>query len=583
MAQVPYNPTPTVEPTSASTPAMREDAPPAAFGVNIAQSVQNLGQSLTSTGNELFGRAVALKQLDNESEARDADTQYMIEVGKRHADFSTLEGKQRADALPAYMKGLEDLRKQYRGNLSNDMARRMFDANSLSTMGRTIFNGAGQAASGAREYSVNTIKANLEITAKQNEDDPTDDGLLQDSLRKAQDYGRQLAGLSGAPPGSAIEQRVILETQSKMLKGRINGLANGGKIDAAADFLDKYKTNMTQDDYNVAAERVKTADRTIGTSVIANDVWGRMSQTTFDKPAATLADMEDEARKMAQKRRPDDQVFADHAAKAVQSKYYLQRNAEVAYRNQLTQDVSGFILQNKPSNVQEFRALPGGDDFYQKMRPSDQLALPKTIANATRIETQESNFNEYKRLKGMANNPNQFAEFLTQDPMTDWKVDKNQWNSLFAERKKLIQAGVADPHVGRAFNWLKDKYGPTMQDLKLIGPGQDQDEHNKLWGSVSDAIDAWRETKKVTPSYDEFMNKIAPAIMQEHTVKGWFFNSKERGFQTPVTDEMREKIIQDYKRAGQEEPNDVAIQHEYNRRMFKNLFEGMKTQDKYGK
>ncbi len=155
--KVPYNPVPEVTPADVSTQPIRIHTPSEAFGSAQAEGLSHLGAAVSAAGNELYTRAYAMQQLTNESDARDADTQYMIEAGKLHASYNALEGKARVDAYDEYAKNLQETRVKIRNGLGNPQAQKMYDGSSLSTMGRTIFNGAGAAASAGIQYNKGTL------------------------------------------------------------------------------------------------------------------------------------------------------------------------------------------------------------------------------------------------------------------------------------------------------------------------------------------------------------------------------------------------------------------------------------------
>src|SRR5262245_32507513 len=98
MAQVPYKPVMDVSPGDRPTPYFHLNAVADAFGANIGQALSHLGAQMERSSDELFNRAVALQQLKNETEAREADAQYMIESGKYHAEFNSLQGKNAVNA-----------------------------------------------------------------------------------------------------------------------------------------------------------------------------------------------------------------------------------------------------------------------------------------------------------------------------------------------------------------------------------------------------------------------------------------------------------------------------------------------------
>src|SRR5882762_8322699 len=175
MPTVPYKPIPDQSPQATPTPYFHVNTPPAAFGANIGQALEGLGQMTEHAGNELFTRAIALQNLRNETEAREADAQYMMKAGELHANFSSLQGKQAVDAYPGYMQQLQESREQIREGLSNDASRRLYDSPSLSTLGRTIFNGAGHAAAENKSWAYGASKARIGAMADTALSSPNDD------------------------------------------------------------------------------------------------------------------------------------------------------------------------------------------------------------------------------------------------------------------------------------------------------------------------------------------------------------------------------------------------------------------------
>src|SRR5437879_1795805 len=113
------------------------------------------------------------------------------------AEFSALQGKAAVDAYPAYVQDLQDSRKTFRDNLGNDQARKMFDNQSLSTMGRTIFNGAGHAATENKKFALGSSHARVQALGDQALLQPKDDLAFQDSVNKVRDEVAQQGDLNG--------------------------------------------------------------------------------------------------------------------------------------------------------------------------------------------------------------------------------------------------------------------------------------------------------------------------------------------------------------------------------------------------
>src|SRR5258707_9542299 len=153
---------PTERPSAQGAPEANVSISADAFGGVVGHALSGLGTTIEGAGDKIWQRAVEMQNLQNETEAKNADAQYMMEAGKLHADFSVLEGTQAHEAFPKYMQDLQDRRTESRDGLSNPMAQKMYDGSSLSTMGRSIFNGAGHAAQQMKVASNNASTARVD-------------------------------------------------------------------------------------------------------------------------------------------------------------------------------------------------------------------------------------------------------------------------------------------------------------------------------------------------------------------------------------------------------------------------------------
>src|ERR1041385_96878 len=135
MPQVPYNPVRQVGLENIGVSAPGVNAPLAAFGGAQAEAMSHLGSGLERAGDEIFARAMAIQQVNNVAEAREAGVEYMKEAGQLHANYNALQGKDRVDAFPKYMADLKESRARIRDGLSNPASARRFDSQSMGTMG----------------------------------------------------------------------------------------------------------------------------------------------------------------------------------------------------------------------------------------------------------------------------------------------------------------------------------------------------------------------------------------------------------------------------------------------------------------
>src|SRR5271156_553377 len=184
MPQVPYNPIPDVAPEDRPIRRVGIDTPGAAFGTTVAAATEHLGQTTEGVGNELFARATAMQDLYNHSQALEADTTYMKQVGDIHAKLSAMQGKDAVDYYTgSYQSDLNDARQSIRDGLPNDMARKIFDQSSMSTLSRTIFNGAGHAAQENKQYAIGAASARVKESQNAALANPTDEAGFQQHIK----------------------------------------------------------------------------------------------------------------------------------------------------------------------------------------------------------------------------------------------------------------------------------------------------------------------------------------------------------------------------------------------------------------
>lgn len=241
MPSVPYTGVPTVAPQMDATPNLSANTPPAAFGAATAEATSNLGRAVSGVGNELWQRATAMQDLFNHSQAIEADTKYMEAVGNIHAKLSSLQGKDAVDYFTnGFQQDLRGARQSIRDSLPNDMARKIFDQSSLSTMGRTVYSGAGYSATQNKKYAIGAAAAKVQTTRDAALIDPENDDAFQDHLEDTKDNVTAQYQLQGADPDTI--EAAVHKAQSDLWYDRIQGLARSQPFAA-----NKYLTQAVKD------------------------------------------------------------------------------------------------------------------------------------------------------------------------------------------------------------------------------------------------------------------------------------------------------------------------------------------------
>ena len=571
MPVVPYSPVANVEPTTQGISPVRIDAPSAAFGTDVAAAIGGLGKAVEGAGNELYARADAMQQLKNESDARDADTQYMIAAGDLHAKYSALEGKAAVDAYPDYAKALQDARIQQRNTLTNPIAQKMYDGNSLSTMGRSIFNGAGHAATENKAYALGTATSQVDLDAKAVEDNPQDDAAFNQKIQKTQANAKTISALKGFDDGGAQEQDLTRKLTSGIWASRITGFAKTDPF-AASTYLDAHKTEMTQTDYDRVSNIVQTKGTAVGAVNIANSVFAahRQPDGTYD---ATAAEMHDEVKAQATKFDPDNPLLATTAIQKLDGQMNQDRYATRLDLIDTKQTIAQAIRANGITDVQGLLAIPGMDKVVAKLPDTDRNALQGQINRYNAAANKQTNEDTAIRLNGLSNND--VEAFLNTD-LTKEHLSKSDMEKFQDKQAKLKANANADPRVFRAMGQIKGAMGSQLQALGIYSRNaKDPDDYDHFTGALSSALDVWEQDHGKPASAKDVTETIAPQLLQQQNVPGRYWGSSQVPFyNAPPPDDFKEKLTTDLKSRGGVEPTDEQVQRAWTRMQYIKLYGG---------
>lgn len=255
---VPYNPISSVEPDVKPQSSIRIDAPLAAFGGTVADSIKGLGQSFDKVGSELYDRAVAMQQLNEQAKATAATADFMTQLGDKWAQFKTLEGDAAVAAQPQFIKDLNELRAKQRDSLTSPFAQRAFDNETRMQQARTVMSAAEHSAIQNRKFvsdaSEARIKANT-VTVLSNPNSP-------ESYEAAvANNNEEVDANTRGQPQTVIDLRKQL-VNSELARKRIEAMAESGEdgpIRARAEIEKEIKRGrIVGEDINKARNFVRT-------------------------------------------------------------------------------------------------------------------------------------------------------------------------------------------------------------------------------------------------------------------------------------------------------------------------------------
>lgn len=282
--QVPYTGVPSVAPEDRPIPFRQEETPLAAFGGLTAAATSHLGQVEDTAGNEIFQRAVAMQQLNQQAEANQATADYQGKLVQSYLDYTKNMGKSAVDALPGYVQSTEDLRQDVGSNLSSDFARKLYDGQTRSERWRTIMSASIHAKDQNRQYVLGASTARVDSAASAALSSPADDASFSAGLATTKSEIHQQAVLNGWAPEKESDE--LAKATSKLWSNRIQGLAKnqpflaqkllnqatqdgsiqGTDLASVADFVNKQKWGIGS--RNIASTTMAGADLKFGAGVI---------------------------------------------------------------------------------------------------------------------------------------------------------------------------------------------------------------------------------------------------------------------------------------------------------------------------
>lgn len=519
MPQVPYQPYPTAQPSEQGVPEVRVHTPPAAFGENIGRALEHLGTVGKQAGDELFHRAIALQELQNQTEAKEADAKYSQEAGLLHAEFSARQGANASAAYPKYIEDLRAKREEIRNSLSTDMSRRHYDANSLGTLGRSIFNGAGHAATQMKVAAGNASVARVDIAQQGLYNTPDDEGAYNSYKNILAAEIKNQADLAGWLPEQAKDQ--YEKHLSKGIAMRIAGKAKSEPW-TAAEWLEAFKGDLRPEDAvrlqnSVMSSQYGAGARNIVDKVLADKVNGEGE----DKPFKYYHDKAMKDAEKLQAKYPYLTDIGEHVEKELDAKWNRIEYGNRQLKNESLNTIYGAIEESQtknslPASIDELTAHDGkvkaayeALDNRSKKQVRDALTTLNRrgdrVDDTTSLQTRD-------RLWGLAkNDPEKFMD--TDLYSKDLKINPADRKFLTTMREKMTAHPDDDPRVPRAIGWLREARGAEMEALHVYRREQQwKDDYDHMTGALGAAIQEWEKVHGHSPSRKDVIDEIWPSI-----------------------------------------------------------------------
>lgn len=555
--------TPDIAPSSQGTPEVGIATPVEAFGGAVGHALSGLGGAVEQGSDKIWARAVEFQDLKNRADVDKADAAYMEKAGILHAQFSALQGDAAQQAFPKYISDLKQAREDIRGGLSNEMVQKMYDSQTLSTMGRTIFNGAGHAGQQAKVAAVDAINQRQVVAMGMAAN--TDDPVLRETMRQKvlalnAEKHAQTGTMESLPESN-------FQVNSSLFANQIQYQARKDPVGAEEE-LESRKMLMTKEDYDQTVNKVRTFRNAIGSQNLAQDIYN--SGVKDNEQTLSLKDMQDMARKRAQKEFPDDAEYQRHAIDAIDHVWRQGVTAEQQGRWSNKQVIAGAQLGGAKT-LQELLADPAAAQAYHSLPARDQKAITFDYNN----KADDSNFT---RLWGQAKSQDEDvrAQFMDAD-LNKEPLTESARRRLISERDRILKQPNEDPRVWRAMSWLRGANGSQLEAVGVYRRNaKSPEDFDNFVGTLDQALEDWQSQHSKAATQEDVVKKIAPLIMQSQTNRtlfGFGPQAEETKLIEP-TPEFRKAAIADRVNHGDPEPTDAQIRRDYVR---------MTLKDKYGR
>lgn len=549
MPQIPYQPFSSVTNQLQPTGERRLDLPQEAFGIGVAKAKIGRGEVLGSIGKEVFTRAMALQQMQQETEAIQADTAHAERVGTLRADYISKLGQNAGpEAYEEFKKKVKESYDQGRESLSFAAAK-MYDKNALTTSERAITSGAEHTGHqmlkqrlGAEQSAIAVAMNEASMASTYSEHQALMQKALQPNMR------------FHAASGSG--DKITLESNKKLvadgLRAWIEHMRDEDPERAKVEF-ETHRKELEAAGVKEADQLKKSVDQEVqqrDAISIANDI-SRKALISFkgDGPQMTQEEATDEARTQAEKKYKDPKVIEG----IVEQTRNAYRRSEGAYKDEqwhYQTTAENIIQEKKPTDLDAYkRSSTEAAKTYDKGSARTKEIIKKAIKNSQAPEyTKDIRASAMVRdqLLGMTINgdASKFFDKELYDPELMKTLTAHDHQILTKEKQKLSLPAGADveySYVRQALAHIGAERKDAMVKAGIDPENKSQrDDYDLFSGRLKTAIEAFAQgNDNRLPSMREIVDKIFPKLIQQVPQDSW----ENRWIREPLNKKMKTGIM----------------------------------------
>lgn len=579
---VPYTGTPSVAPEQPATPTRQVNAPIEAFGGAVAQATQHLGQVEASTGDELFARANAIQQLNEQASASKAAADLTTGLATEYAKYTTLEGKDAVDYLPTYLKNVNDMRDKIRGTLNSPYAQRAYDQESRNTISRTMFSAAKHAGDQNKVYIVGSATDKATADANFAGQHPEDTGAYEQAIQTNNSTGKLVATVKGRDGDYATN--TTLDLNNNLVVNRVTGAMQKDTV-AAQKILDDAKARGIVSGGSADSLQKQIDSTRLNKTSVAE------AANIYNDPAntnATAEDLKGKAAARAESMAPGDAVFKDKLIQQTETLRARDQTFKRAdeYDRKQTMEGAVYGVGNQdgklPTSINDF--TPEAHAAYINATPNDQAAVDRRLSANAKGDYRPTPENQdtVRYWKGVMTDPTATAaerEKAINTNFYDLKVPAQDAQTLMNLRNKLYKNSMNDVTLPKAMGLISGMLTPELGLNKARNP----DDYYRFTGAFGEVLKQHQDELKRPLNNDEIRQDAANLLQKVHT-PGWFGSSFGSG-STPLFRDVTSSTFQGYKDLvvkqskanGSEPPDDSTIQNMWTASRVKALSNGFTT------
>jgi hypothetical protein len=522
-----------VAPQLNPTPTAHVDTPIAAFGGATAGAITHMGEVVQGAGKELFDRAYAMQELNEQVKADSASADTMDKMTDRYLQYDQLRGQERIDGSKQYQDDLDKIRNDGAQGLTSPYAKMAYLRDTRRTQSMMVWHGGMLARQGMDEAEKQSSLAKIDslgnTLATLNVTDGPNFNNTVDAIKQA--AANHVHDLSGFAPGTPDNNNLSAPYLSKQIAKVAVSRSNADPADGKA-FFEKMKSSgmLSPEDGDIIQGRIESAVLNKTAAKIAHTV--NVDATDDTKPK----DIDAAARAAAAKADPGNGELADNASQRGltlwTNREQLKFKTEQMARQSLMQTIDGVDSKDGKVPVSYGAAKAANPQFeghFLELGKESQAVILEQIRKNQSIggvvHNPQGDLQYYKLMqiginRNAGSTPDELNDLANADLLSPQfgSLTRDQRQGLLKMQGEVINQQVQNPNMTHALT-----LGSVQQMLTEAGIDKksNPDEYNKFQTAYHDAIVGYGLGAERSVKNDDELTKIAQGLINKNA-GAWF-------------------------------------------------------------